>query len=906
MHTAPSAIASDKHRVAPAPGSRLLLALAALVLLGGIAAAAQPVSINAQASFNIAPQKLASALVEFSRQANTPIVSSTREVDRYDTAGVTGVMTLKEALKALLAGTDLETKITESGAIAIGTFTDQAAAPASPRPARAGLQVRLAQASGPQVTQTEERGDSADKRDEAKDKVQEIIVTATKRAEKIEDVPQSIAVVSAADIDKRALVSAGDYLRGIPGVNQVDDAFNQSIIIRGIETSPQFQNFDAGTTVATYFGETPTTNTAGIGNSTAVDIKLVDIERVEVLRGPQGTSFGNSSLGGAVRTIPVAPRLDRVEGKVAASHSFTAGAGSDNSMVQAIGNFPLIQDKLALRAAVYRFEDSGFYRGVAGSDPATQAAVTAFGARDFAIDSGEIGAQRFNGGRVSLLYQPTSALKFTVTYLKQVTEIDGTPGATLPGYDQTILQVAPEHVRRGQHGGLADTNIEIVNPVIEYDLDWGTLTATYSNTESGSRYITSYSFFPGFYPHFPLSNLADSKHQENVGELRLATKLGGPLDGVAGLYYEHLKDSANPGNDLIWHGDPAANPFSPGLRSLGIDAQWRDLKQKAAFAEVSWKIVPRLTLTGGARYYDYERSNLDVRSGFLFGGASSTLRDSEANGTSLRGNLSFKPDENSLVYAGWAEGFRLGIPQTGLPPGLCDVNPPDGIVDGSNGVTIESTRETKSDTVESVEVGGKTALFDRRLMVTGAVFRIDWKGMPVRIASPAAPAGCGLAYTANVGEARSEGVEFQLSTRLGRAWTVDGGASWIRAELAQDAPSLNATEGTRLPGSPSFNANFGAEYGFEIGGYNAFVRADAIYVGEFYGNLTRSPDTRSGDYVKVDLSARVSVKSFDVDVFVRNLTDADDYTFRGIYDGGGPFGWRMRPRTIGVQLGYHF
>jgi iron complex outermembrane receptor protein len=138
-------------------------------------------------------------------------------------------------------------------------------------------------------------------------RIEHIVVTARKRAERIEDVPVSIAVVTVDDIDRRGLVSSEDYLRGMPGVNQGRDHAGQTVVIRGIESSPSYQNWYSGTTVATYFGETPTTNSAGLSGGTNVDLKLVDIQRVEVLRGPQGTAIGSSSLGGAVRTIPIAP-----------------------------------------------------------------------------------------------------------------------------------------------------------------------------------------------------------------------------------------------------------------------------------------------------------------------------------------------------------------------------------------------------------------------------------------------------------------------------------------------------------------------------------------------------------------------------------------------------------------------
>jgi len=241
-----------------------------------------------------------------------------------------------------------------------------------------------------------------------------IVVTARKRSETLQNVPMSISVVTADQISKRGLVSAEDYLRGMPGVNQTTDPVGSSIIIRGLETSPSFQNFSSGTTVATYFGETPITNSAGLAANTNVDIKLVDVERVEVLRGPQGTAFGNSSLGGAVREIPVAPKPGVFEAHFGGGYSRTAGYGGDNYMLQGTVNVPLVGEWIALRASGYRFSDSGIYRNKAATDPDIQAAAAFYGAETYTHNEDNIGSSKFDGGRIALLVKPTDRLSLNL------------------------------------------------------------------------------------------------------------------------------------------------------------------------------------------------------------------------------------------------------------------------------------------------------------------------------------------------------------------------------------------------------------------------------------------------------------------------------------------------------------
>ena len=154
------------------------------------------------------------------------------------------------------------------------------------------------------------------------------------------------------------------------------------------------------------FRRNPTTNSAGLVNDTNVDIRLVDIERVEVLRGPQGTSYGSSSLGGAVRTIPVAPKLDRFEGKAGIGYSTTAENGGDNYALQAVANIPLIKDKLAVRAVGYKFRDTGFYRNDAGTDQLLATAVIQrYRAPDAAVSSEEAGTVEVRGGRAAAAFR---------------------------------------------------------------------------------------------------------------------------------------------------------------------------------------------------------------------------------------------------------------------------------------------------------------------------------------------------------------------------------------------------------------------------------------------------------------------------------------------------------------------
>jgi iron complex outermembrane receptor protein len=383
-----------------------------------------------------------------------------------------------------------------------------------------------------------------------------------------------------------------------------------------------------------------------------------------------------------------------------------------------------------------------------------------------------------------------------------------------------------------------------------------------------------------------------------MGGWRLASKLDGRFQYLGGLFYEDVKE----GMEQISYLMPGApNPL--GTDPLQHFTSSRDRNQGAVFGEVSYDLTKKLTATVGGRYFDYDKKDTTVRDcGFYrtpCGTAIPVFVEGSEGDTSYKANLNYKPTEDSLLYLSWSQGFRLGRPTSGLPPS-CDINN-DGLIDGTS-VTIASARKINSDHLDNYEIGAKFMLFDRRMVVDTSVYHINWDGLPISVRADA----CALSYTANAGAATSDGVESQFALLLGGGLRLDFGAGYTHARLAEDAPALRARAGARLPGSPKVSANLAAQYDFTIAEYNAFVRADSFYVGPFYGDLLQSPLTRAGEYIKVDARAGVAIKNLRVEVFARNLTNQDAFTWRGLSNANTSFGYRLRPRTIGIQLGYSF
>ncbi len=891
--------------------SRWLIQTVAVLAMAGMVL---PAYASDERELDIPAGDLALALRSLAKQTGLEVIFQPDDLRGIKTRGVKGRLSPQEAVAQMIDGTKLVITRDPAGVLLVAPAAKSTNVS---RTARDGIGMELAQAGASSIA-SREGGQSADgknsssfradSQDGDRSRIQEITVTATKREERMQDVPISMAVIAPQDIERRGLIGMQDYLRAIPGVNVVDvGASDNAIVVRGITTSPAAENASSGPTVATYFGETSITG--GGGNLVGgIDVRPVDLERIELLRGPQGTTFGSASLSGALRLIPKAPELDRFGAKFAAGYSQTSGHGSDNNMIQGVVNFPIVEERFGVRIVGYRYDESGIYRNVAGLDPATLAIANRWGVTNL-VDGyvqDNIGSQLSTGGRIAALWRATGSLRIALNVLSQRIEQKGRNFASLGPYDQASLPVAPIRRADGYPGEYSKSNIDLYNIVMDYDLSWAALTTTASRVNSGvSPFITTTG------SPFPYTGATYQEVRSSTAEARLASRLEGRLQFAGGLFYEHV-DSPN-----VLYGEFLGTGIAPNpLPSLGLTATdplnisqtTRKLTQRALFGELSYALTDQLTATLGGRYFDYDKQEYRLSEGGLvrvpYGtGVPTDIRSSE-EGHTLKASVSYKTAADGLLYASWSQGFRLGRPAVGVAPGLCDRDN-DGLIDGRN-VTIESTRTIDSDFLDSFEIGAKFALFDRRLAIDAAAYHQKWNGLPILVFLPNA-GGCNGSYTANAGAARSDGAEIEASFAVIEGLKLTAGIGYTRAELTEDAPTLSASKGARLPGAPRVNANLGAQYDFRIAGHKSFVRADSFYADEFYGDLLQTPGLRAGGYAKVDARAGMSFGPLSAELFVKNLTDRNDFTWRGIAGGTNPFfGYRLRPRTIGLQLEYAF
>jgi outer membrane receptor protein involved in Fe transport len=729
---------------------------------------------------------------------------------------------------------------------------------------------------------------------QASDNPGDIVVTATKRETTLQTTPLAVSVLSADAIAKRNLVSMDDYLASLPGVSYQDRGNgSNTITIRGIGFGDQLS---ANTPTGSYFGEVSVTglgpqlngNQAGNG-----DIKMIDVARVEVLRGPQGTLFGSGSLGGTVRVIPNAPDLTQVEGRVQGEVSNTARRGATNYMLQGVVNLPVIQDQMAVRVAGYHFFNDGFVDNVAGSRPSPEiAAGVARGV--VARDRKHVGSEETSGVRGSLLWKPADGLSLTLTHLFQRIKQDGLKEVETTVSATDYLQVRPATGVAGNSNEGVTTNLNLSNAVAQYDWSWGSLLNSTAYIDSKAKSAIALSFLGS---SFIGTSAPNRNHKEIfINEFRFTSKWDFPVQMISGLYYEDRSNYT--ATNIIWSG--AGSP--PTGTTLNSPRTRNKQKQFAAFGELAYTPWDPFTLTFGARYYNFEQSipfALTSSNPVVVGATQG--RKAKVDGVNLKVNAAYEVSDAIFLYAQWAQGFREPRFQGVLDP-LYDRNG-NGLYEFRDGSErLPQAGLLDPDEVETYEGGVKFKLADGRLRGSLTGFYTNWNGIPVSILTTY----LGAAFYFNAGKAVSKGVEFEVSGKLPANFYAQFSASWIKTNLGNDAESRSLAGGishAELPGSPDYNAFASLEKRFAVAGYDAYVRADWTYLSHYYSVINQTG--RAGGYSQFGAGAGVAMGRYTIGLFAKNLTNRKDFTWIDNTLGSGR-AYRLRPRTIGINFAAKF
>jgi iron complex outermembrane recepter protein len=727
-------------------------------------------------------------------------------------------------------------------------------------------------------------------------RLEEIVVTATKRSEALQDVPVAVTAITAEEIQARGFTNYTDYVNTVPNMYMQDLGPGATqIYIRGLVAQG-----GSGFPVATYFGEAVTsvlTNNGGFAN-----LQLVDIDRVEVLRGPQGTLFGANSLAGVLRIVPKAPNLTDFQVEAAARGWSTAHSGDGSEHFEGALNIPLIIDQLGMRLVAYQDHIAGYLDNVVpAAAPVDYGA--ALGVPDGtlvipghgAFTRKDINSQDSWGARAALAWKPTDALHLDLSFVAQEVRLNSEPGAQ-PAYGDYVVQRPLDQYSRGE----ALEQERLGQFVVGYDLSAVSFTSATSYTRLSRYQAEDISFLAvaaGFGPQlWPL--LDRSKGESFTEELRVQSRGDSPFQWLAGYFY--LNTNFDFGQDVPDYSCPTClpevlfnQPFA--LTTYGSEIGEKQ-RQQSIFAQASYDFTRQWSLGVGGRYL---RDNLESFSpavdGLLANGFNAAPppvggRSSIFNPSAY---VRFKANEEMTYYLQAARGFRSGAANQLL---AYDPNGPCGETAAAEGVKAL----TDPDTLWTYEFGMKSTWLDNKVAANIALFHQKWSGVQL-----SATQKCGYNGAVNGGDASGNGAELEMTARLARGLSANLTASYVYNEFKSTNPNVGYFPGERVPGAPEENASAGVQYDYELTkDWNGSARLDYSYVGDVHFVFATGPYLQGG-YGQTNARISLRNKQFGVDLFARNLTNKRAAETTGDPTQGG-YVYMLRPREIGIEVRYSF
>jgi len=753
--------------------------------------------------------------------------------------------------------------------------------------------------------------------------LEEIVVTATKRAESAQSIPLSISAISGEELEARGVVDFFDYATTIPNLSfgaATDGVLaGRSISLRGI----------AGlNTTSVYIDDTPI--------SESIDPKVLDLDRIEVLRGPTGTLYGARSLGGTIRQITNKPSLDETAYKVRAGFSSTNESDDLNFILSGDANIPL-SDTVASKWSVFLEEKGGvFDRNVGTIQDFLAAPATLVGAPIDVVE--DVDSESTVALQAAFLIQASDNLVIEPRVLYQRTELDGFPLADIEpeNFDQNRSFNTPE---------FAEDEWVLGTFNINYTTDYGTFTSassffdrsTFEGEGSGS-FIDFLQALPGDDGGFGIAEVIgnqpvpspifrDLGFETFVQEFRFSSDLGGAFEFVAGAFYQDIQEDRNfePRNfatglednfieffQAIGLGDVPIGELFPFGDLIFTSQQPTSTEELGIFGEVDIKLSDQWSLSLGGRFFDTEVSFSSLQAGLAFGiplandvpitSLTPELGDQSEDGAIFKGSIEYQATDDIFLFASVAEGFRIGGANTTIPTTLgC----PEDLA--ALGLAGTDTSQFESDDLISYEIGIKSDLGNTTRLNATAFF-IDFEGIQQPVSLP-----CGFQFIGNFGAAESQGFEVELTSQLANGLLFNANFGYTDAEFVEDvAGGLINSAGDPLQFVPEVTAAASLDYssGAEaIPGYEFFARADISYVDESLSFVNGIPRQREAyEQVGVRLGLRNDKTTWTF--FIDNLTDEianlpDNRSLAAETPGRSRF-VVSRPRTIGVQFNHNF
>lgn len=746
--------------------------------------------------------------------------------------------------------------------------------------------------------------------------MEELVVTGTRRAVSLQDVAINMTAVSADAIEKQRLDNMRELAAFTPGVTMQDTGprGTGTMIVRGLSannTSVTGEN--TSKSVATYLGEVPL----------YLDFKLLDIDRVEILLGPQGTLYGLGTMAGAARYLPNRPDANDYSAEFhlrgySLSKSARLGYNGDFTL-----NIPIVKDHVAWRSVVGYFDDPGFidypyllkFPGVSDPEPdfSDPAAVNANLRKKRDLNDEETWSTR-----QSLLLRANDDLEAIFTYVFQDTSTHGRQ-ANGVGVLGTGKYEAPWRYEEPSRRTATLYSAEVKAGLFDVaELVSATAFSKQKVRRTGDQTDLLLDLDYGYqlFPNFNAFTVGGDDYEQFNQEVRFVSTHGGPLSWSAGGFYNEFKT------------DTFSFEITPGLPEfLGVfrpdNIEYASFtrsktKEKAVFGELSYKFSEAWQVTAGARYFEYEATitggtatplirtvypaiNYRVRSG-----------ETSDNGAVYKFNTSYKFSDDLMVYATVSNGYRIGGVNRVAP---CPVPLPPG----QNVCALPNELFFGPDKTLNKELGVRGRFFDRRLVLNGSIYHIDWKD--VQVSSRTVNGAVGI--TGNAAKARSQGLEMSFNARVTENVTLSGNYSYNDAKLTSGAPAVvdgiyDVFDGDRLPGSPKHSGAFTVAYDRPLdNGMNLTANYSAIYTGEIYSKIgLRGNGEVLPDYWVSKAAVGVSRDNWDVTLFADNLFNeyavvavSNDFGAVGQIDGVTKRYYAhgvLRPRTVGVDLRYRY
>ena len=703
--------------------------------------------------------------------------------------------------------------------------------------------------------------------------LEEVVVSANKRLEDLQDVPLSITALSAAALQAKGVEQFFDYGTSVPNLSFGLGATNGSLAARGIA----IRGIQGANTTGFYIDDTPVVET--------LDPHILDVARIEVLRGPQGTLYGAESMGGTVRILTEQPTATALNGQTHVSLSDTEH-GSWDELVDGVINLPLVNNLLSLRASGFYQFDSGWFTKWLGPETAPPTSVMA-----------DVGSMKRYGGQLALRYEPLEGLAITPRIMYQRIDADGDPYATY--YPNNLLQREVFDIEEGgtDTWWLASLGVNFTAPIGNFVASTGVFERDTFETEDDTDVLTyDLGLPPSESIPGPITRSIDL--HRFAQEVRFASTFSGPLQLILGGFYSRSTESRN--FQLVSSGLMRATGYPSDL-VLALMSQ-RQYSEYAAFSDLSYNVLSNLIATIGVRWYRDTATFNQSTNGLFYGGAPRTYASTPTSdsGFTPRYLVEYKLTPDLLTYASAAKGFREGGSNLALPLGA----PPEGCSEdlANIGVTASEAATFRSDSLWDYELGFKSSFLERRFTVNATGFIIEWNDIQQLVQLPL----CGYNFTANAGKAHSAGFEFELDGKLLTELTVGLGVGYNDARITAKGLTPQPV-GSPVYQVPDLTLNANAEYDRRLSGnWAGFARVDYSYVGESdSANNSQLNPLRRPAYEIINLRAGLHSDHYEFVVFVKNLTeehaDLSDAILIGAELPGQPRILINQPRTVGID-----